>query len=43
MPKIPDYIRVVILMGILCIPPIAATQIDGFYGAKKLALIMVWL
>ena len=35
MPKLPDYIRVAILMGILCIPPIGATQIGWFLWGKE--------
>ena len=38
MQKIPDYLRIVILMGILCIPPIGATQIGWFFWGKEVGI-----
>ena len=38
MQKIPDYLRIVILMGILCIPPIGATQIGWYFFGKVVGL-----
>tara|TARA_B100000287_G_C20192343_1_gene606651 strand:+ start:347 stop:550 length:204 start_codon:yes stop_codon:yes gene_type:complete len=36
--KYPFYIRVVILMVILCVPPIGATQIGWFYFGKEFGI-----
>ena len=38
MSKPPFYIRVPILMAILCIPPIGATQIGWYFFGKEVGL-----
>ena len=38
MSKLPFYLRIPILMAILCIPPIGATQLGWFFFGKQVGL-----